>query len=168
MQYKNSTEAMERIRDGGYVDTSGKTVKIPFGSGDKAPHAMQWRLPFTGVQIISNRVTPPHRDPQGNPATGDLLTSLGTHTGARFTVEDLGGSFSYEPGTFEFICGKLLEHSCGPWNEGDRVCYARYTHDRIHECVGIPASSWMSIQSTTDGMASTFKERYLKALGLAL
>lgn len=166
MQYAISMEAMRRVRAVNFV-ANGKPVSIELGE-NQALHGKEWRMPFTGVQIIANRVTLPHRDGQGNFATGDLLTSLGTHKGARFIVDDLGGSFSYDPGTFEFICGRLLEHSCGPWREGDRICYARYTHDTVHQCARVPAPPWLSIQNSLHGVSNGFGARYLKAYGLAL
>jgi len=54
----------------------------------------------------------------------------------------LGISLKYGLGTVVGISEKALEHVV-PSFEGDRVCYAYFIRNDVHEWVNILASDWM-------------------------
>ncbi|PPQ79185.1 hypothetical protein CVT26_000457 [Gymnopilus dilepis] len=91
-----------------------------------------WPTPFTSMGFISNKESFPHRDPRGVPEFFDLLLTLGSYTGGRFYLSDLGIAFQYDPGTIIANSGKVLKHEV-PRVNGDRVCYAQYFHKLVLE-----------------------------------
>src|SRR5580704_13886868 len=54
-----------------------------------------WPSVYTGVGVITNRVTPPHRDKGGCPQWYDLLVSSGTHSQATLDVVEIPTRFAY-------------------------------------------------------------------------
>ena len=54
----------------------------------------------------------------------------------------LGISLKYSTGMVVGISGKVLKHEVSDF-EGDRVCYAYFMRDNVHEWVNILASDWM-------------------------
>lgn len=56
----------------------------------------------------------------------------------------LGISLEYGPGTVVGLLGMILEHNVDHF-EGERVCYAYFMRDSVHEWAGVPGNSWMSI-----------------------
>ncbi|KAF8260223.1 hypothetical protein EI94DRAFT_1611692, partial [Lactarius quietus] len=54
----------------------------------------------------------------------------------------LGISLEYGPGTVIGILGATLEHEVSQF-EGERVCYAYFMRDNVHECAKVPGHSWM-------------------------
>lgn len=53
----------------------------------------------------------------------------------------LGMRARYETGTLTCFSGRLLQHGVSGWT-GDRVCYAYYMKDDVHERAGIKAAGW--------------------------
>lgn len=162
--YKKGMDVIDRIKAGyPQANHANKTVvPVEVKSAALAPHALNWASPFSGTSVIVNRTTPDHRDGQGNIAAYDVLTSLGTHKGAIFRSSDLDGTFSYNPGTFEVIAGRLLKHGCGAWEEGERICYARFFRDRIHSDLGVEVPPWAEISHCSAVMSKDFAEKYVK------
>ncbi|KAG1893225.1 uncharacterized protein F5891DRAFT_1196677 [Suillus fuscotomentosus] len=78
-----------------------------------------WPSIFSGLDIIANRVTFSHRDAGGSPSLLDLLVSLGRNHHATLALEDLKAELDYSPGTMVYISGRVLEHSVGPWLNGE-------------------------------------------------
>ena len=54
----------------------------------------------------------------------------------------LGISLEYGPGTVVGLSGQAIEHAV-PNYEGDRVCYAYFMRDNVHEWVNIACKDWM-------------------------
>lgn len=82
-----------------------------------------WPSVFTGMQIIANRTTPPHRDRGGAPTHYDLLLSAGTHVKAELHLPECGVKLSYAPGTIIELCGKVFIHFVDDWEGGGKsVC----------------------------------------------
>jgi hypothetical protein len=102
----------------------------------------QWASVFSGVSVISNRSTPPHRDVNSRCNWYDILVTLGRYRNCNLKLPGLGISLEYGPGTVVGLSGKVLEHAV-PDFEGDRVCYAYFMRDSVHEWANIPASDWM-------------------------
>jgi hypothetical protein len=91
-----------------------------------------WPSIFTGIEVIVNRLTPPHRDKGGCPSHMDLLVSTGTHKQASIDFCELGLSLSYSPGTMVALSGRVFLHEVMKWEEGERVCFAHFMKDAVH------------------------------------
>jgi hypothetical protein len=97
-----------------------------------------WPSIFSGLEIIANRVTFSHRDAGGSPSLFDLLVSLGRSHHATLALADLNAELDYSPGTLVYIAGRVLEHSVGPWPNGERFVIAHFMKDAVHNRVGVP------------------------------
>jgi hypothetical protein len=102
----------------------------------------RWASAFSGVAVISNRLTPAHRDAGSRFNWYDILVTLGSYRNCNLKLPGLGISLEYGPGTVVGILGKVLEHEV-PGAEGDRVCYAYFMKNNVHEWAKVPASDWM-------------------------
>ena len=102
----------------------------------------RWASVFNGVAVISNRSTPAHRDGSSRCHWYDMLATLGSYRNCNLDLPGLGISLEYGPGTVVGILGNVLEHAV-PRFEGDRVCYAYFMRNNVHEWANIPASDWM-------------------------
>ena len=65
-----------------------------------------WPSFFSGIEVITNRITPLHRDPQSAPPVYDFLVSAGTHTEAFLDLPDVKARIGYKPCTVVAVCGK--------------------------------------------------------------
>src|SRR6267154_4168469 len=101
-----------------------------------------WASVFSSVAIISNHSTPPHQDGSSRCHWYDMLVTLGRYRNCNLELLGLGISLKYGPGTVVGISGKLLEHAVLSF-EGDRVCYAYFMRNNVHEWANVPASNWM-------------------------
>ena len=102
----------------------------------------RWASVFNGVAVISNRSTPAHWDGSSRCHWYDMLATLGSYRNCNLDLPGLGISLEYGPGTVVGILGNVLEHAV-PRFEGDRVCYAYFMRNNVHEWANIPASDWM-------------------------
>ena len=102
----------------------------------------RWASVFSGVSVIPNRDTPPHRDGNSRFHWYDMLATLGSYRDCNFEMPGLGISLKYGPGTVVGILGNVIEHGV-PSFEGDRVCYAYFMRNNVHEWARVPASEWM-------------------------
>ena len=123
------------------------------------PAVQNWTSVYSGIGIISNRETLPHKDPGAWPEAYDLLCSVGRHTQAEFVVDQVGGGFLYNPGSVIGICGRILKHACTEWQGFDRVCMAHFFKISILRRLGIPEPSWVSYATYTDLMDQGFVNR---------
>ena len=80
----------------------GKTRALP-----KSVPVSRWPSIFSGLEVIANRLTLPHRDSGGAPSHYDMLMSLGIGHDAIFSIKDLGANLDYFPDTMCFISGKV-------------------------------------------------------------
>ena len=85
-----------------------------------------WPSVFSGFAVISNRITPSHRDDKGHHPWYDILFSGGRHTHAWLETPDIGASFLYKLGCLVGICGKTLRHAVLDYEGTDRFCIAHY------------------------------------------
>jgi len=104
-----------------------------------------WASVFSGVSVISNRRSPPHRDSGSRFNWYDLLVTLGTYRSLHLNLPGLGISLEYGPGTVVGISGMVLDHEV-PEVEGDRVCYAYFMKDNVHAWAEVPGRDWMDIK----------------------
>jgi len=58
-----------------------------------------WHAPFSGISVISNRVTPLHCDRGGTGRVDGHLIGIGEYENGRFSVPAFGYTFKYNPGT---------------------------------------------------------------------
>ena len=101
-----------------------------------------WVSVFSSVAVISNCSTLPHRDESSRFHWYDILAMLGRYRNCNLELPGLGISLKYGPGMVVGISGKALEHAV-PNFEGDRVCYAYFMRNNVHEWVNIPGSNWI-------------------------
>ena len=113
-------------------------VTLNNSSSDK-PY--NWTSAFSGMDLIVNRITPPHQDAGGTLSFYDLLVSLGEGHQADFHVTDLGACFTYHPGTLIFLTGKVLEHAVPAWGGGERAVIAHYMKDLLHDRMDVQCPS---------------------------
>ena len=102
----------------------------------------RWTSAFNGVSVIYNRVTPPHRDGNTRKQWYDLLVTLGRYRDCNLELPGIGCSLEYGPGTVVGLLGSTLEHAVAHF-EGERVCYAYFMRDSVHEWARVPGHSWM-------------------------
>jgi Oxygenase domain of the 2OGFeDO superfamily len=102
----------------------------------------RWTSAFSGVSVIVNRLTPPHRDGYSRNQWYDLLVTLGRYEDCNLELPGLGLSLEYGPGTVVGLMGMVLEHEVTRF-KGERVCYAYWMRDVVHEWASVPGNSWM-------------------------
>jgi len=103
----------------------------------------RWTSVFSGVSVICNRKTPLHRDSKSRFQWYDMLVSLGRYTDCDLDLPGLGVSLTYNPGTVVGLSGMMLEHAV-PSFEGDRVCYAYFMRNKVHERMDVPGHDYMT------------------------
>jgi hypothetical protein len=110
---------------------------------EDADHVLdRWTSAFSGVSVISNRISPLHRDGGSRPMWYNLLVTLGNYKNCKLDLPGLGISMDYRPGTVVGLSGMVLQHQVSGC-EGDRLCYAYFMRDNVHEWAGVPESYWM-------------------------
>lgn len=102
----------------------------------------RWTSAFNGVSVIFNRFTPPHRDGNSRKQWYDLLTSLGSYEDCNMELPGLGLSLEYGPGTVVGLLGGTVEHAVTKF-EGERVCYAYWMRDNVHEWAKVTEHTYM-------------------------
>ena len=121
-------------------------------------HLPMWGSAFSGIGVISNRVTLQHRDTGGCLPWYDLLVSAGTHVAANINIPEAGATFSYAPGTVFLVCGKLLSHSVTEWVGGERICVAHYMRNMVHERLGVHRPHWCMFAMYSRFCTKKFRE----------
>ena len=85
---------------------------------------------WQGRVILFNRQTPPHRDTLNPPAEWTPLHAAGSFTGGgSLYIHDLNLRLRYLPGDLIFLRGRLLRHSVEPWEGGQRISAAYFSHE---------------------------------------
>lgn len=127
--YDAGVAAMENVKAGMNMFRSYETIH-------------QWPSYYTGMQVIVNRTTPPHRDMGGSPSHYDLLVSGGTQTDARLRFREIGLDLSYPPGTIAVLCGRVFLHEVEEWGDGERICIAHMMKDNVHDRQDVARPRW--------------------------
>jgi hypothetical protein len=141
--HKSATDAMNEIKS----------------QMDPHPNIDSWPCAFSGIGVIVNRISLPHRDPGGCPEWYDFLVGAGTYRKAYLEVKDFEAKFQYNPGTGIAICGKLLKHSVMGWEGGERICYAHYMRNNVLNRLGIEKSGWVKQDVYFEHMSENFLRR---------
>jgi hypothetical protein len=125
-------------------DASWQTIKHLRDTPEIDPQDVlsRWASVFSSVTIISNHDTPSHWDRSSRCNWYDILVTLGRYCNCNLELLGLGISLEYGPGMVVGISGNVLEHAV-PSFEGDRVCYAYFMRNNVHEWANVPASDWM-------------------------
>ena len=89
-------------------------------------YVQKWPSVASGMAIIVNRSTPPHRDHNGMNSCYDLLMTAGDYTDCYLDMDELNMKVQYLPGSIVAICGKPFRHTVDKWNGGDRICIAHF------------------------------------------
>lgn len=137
------------------------TVKLKHREGldieiEPHEHVESWNSVFSGLAVITNRITPEHCDSGGCASWYDLLLSAGEHQRAYLNLVDIGANLSYNPGTVDLICGKVLAHSVLDWEGGERICIAAFMRDMIHHRLNVYNPGWCSQSSYVHMMNTNF------------
>lgn len=111
-------------------------------NGELIPHLLQiWNAPFNVITMISNRLTPFHRDSGAASPWYDLLVALGEYANGRIEFPGLGQRFDYEPGTVVGMTARILRH--GVHCPGNRVCVAYHNKSCVMDSLGLARGTWM-------------------------
>jgi hypothetical protein len=106
--------------------------------------AEQWQSVYTGIAIISNRITPPHRDRKGRPEWFDtLLNYSDSATSPRLFIDDIGLDLKYSSGTVVGLCGSVLKHGVKSWDVGNRICYAHFMRESVRKRLDVTPAGWV-------------------------
>ena len=145
-QYTIGNEAIHKLKTENILMNSHENVQL-------------WPSFFSGIEVISNRKTPLHRDAQASPSVYDFLVSAGTYTQSWLDVPDVHAKIEYKPCTVVAITGKILRHGVASWEGGERICLAHFIRDNIHNRLQLPRPDWVSKEKYTKSMDSKFKIR---------
>jgi hypothetical protein len=107
-------------------------------------NVLLWPSFFSGLEVISNRITPPHCDAQAGASDYDFLVSAGRHKEAWLELPDINTRLSYKPCTVVAICGKVLCHAMPSWDGGERLCIAHFIRDNVHMRLELPRPDWVN------------------------
>jgi hypothetical protein len=110
-----------------------------------AETANAWHSAFTGIAVIANRRTLPHRDRLGSEAWYDILFALGSYENAKLVMSEIGLSMDYSSGTAVALCGKVFKHEVQEWGDGDRICYAMFMRHKVLERLGCHFVGWSTM-----------------------
>jgi hypothetical protein len=129
-------------------------------------NVLRWPSVFGGLGLISNRITPDHRDVGGCFPWYDILVAAGDYTEAFLDMPDLRTRFAYTPGTVVAVCGKLLRHGVCEWRGGERLCYAHYQRGNVMDRLRQERPCWVKYQSYMKMMSHNFSRRLYRAIGI--
>jgi hypothetical protein len=139
--------AISKVKDGQCLSNWNDNVKL-------------WPCMFTGIEVIVNRVTSVHRDGQAAPPMYDLLVSAGTHTEAWLDLPDIRSRVLYDPCTVVALSGKVLRHGVKDWKGGERICFAHFIRDNVHNRLQLPRPDWVTIGTYVSLMDVQFINRH--------
>jgi hypothetical protein len=106
--------------------------------------AGEWQSVCTGIAVISNRLTPFHRDRKGRPEWYDVLVSYSGKSGRpRLVIKDLGMDLKYSSGTVVSFCGSIFQHGVEAWGNSDRVCFAHFMRELERKRLDVAAAGWV-------------------------
>jgi hypothetical protein len=108
-----------------------------------------WTSAYSGISVMTNRRSIPHRDRWGSPPWYDFLLNTGNYEGASLDFPELGLSLRYEAGTGVALCGNILLHKVDYWGSGDRVCYAMFLRKAVLERLESHYVGWSVIDNYT-------------------
>ena len=103
------------------------------------------------MQVINNRICPPHFD-DGTPYPAfDVLATVGDFKGGRFRVHNGPVDIDQSPGGIIGIAGHMLQHSVGEY-EGERTSFAWFEKDDVFRWAGLRQITWSSVDIVKAGL----------------
>lgn len=97
----------------------------------REPRVREWPSVFTGISVISNRLTGEHHDVRGTDAGLDLLACAGDPEKSVMDLCDLGIQLKYNSGTVVLLASRVVWYAVHGWERGDRVCFAQWMRARL-------------------------------------
>lgn len=145
--FSAGAKAIKKLKEGELVGKEYDNVQL-------------WPSFFSGLEFITNRLTPSHRDGKSAPGMYDFLVSAGNHNGTWLKLPDIKTKLLYNPGTVTAVCGKVLRHSVPTWQpEKERLCIAHYMRDWVHDRLSIPRPNWVTDVRYLEMMDPDFVKR---------
>jgi hypothetical protein len=102
---------------------------------------VHWASVFNVATIMCNRRSPPHRDPKCRPEAFDIMTSIGVYDPAIMTLKNFGITLKYDSCVMVAFSCHLVVHEMYV-ESGDRIVWAWFMRDSIHNYVGTPRSDF--------------------------
>jgi hypothetical protein len=122
-----------------------------------------WPSVASGIAVIVNRGTRPHKDQNGMNSCYDFLMTAGEYTDCHLELGDLNMKLEYLPGGVVAICGKVLKHGVGGWTGGDRICVSHYFRKNVFYRMKTEVPEFVKVSSFTSLMDSVYTE-HMKSL----
>jgi hypothetical protein len=126
--YKSGQDTFSRLRRAAEID--------------RQDVLQDWTSVFSGISVIFNGNVRAHRDGQSRYHWYDLLATMGRYQNCKLELPGLGFSLDYSPGTVVGLSGMMVEHQVSHY-EGERISYAYFMRDAVHEWAGVPGGVWM-------------------------
>ena len=104
---------------------------------DIRPALDHWLTAFNAITIISNCKTPLHRNYHTRSSWYDLMATVGNYDEVILELSTFGLQLLYLTGMAVFFSGKMVRHGVSTISHGDRLCFAFYMCDRVHEHCGV-------------------------------
>jgi len=76
---------------------AGLAANVAYKDRTASCQPSNWTLAYSGMDVIVNQITPPHRDASGTSSSYDLLISLGKGYKAKLCVTDIWGAVRLPP-----------------------------------------------------------------------
>lgn len=132
VQYKLSIEALTSLLQSPDLLSNPNIMQILLE---------EWGLLFTGLAVLVNRSTSPHRDKGRHRSCYDICATVGTYPEAVFSMPDIRTQVVYNSGCTVVLLARVLAHEVRPV-VGDRVALVLFTKDTIHEALKLAPSPW--------------------------
>jgi hypothetical protein len=135
------------------VDTLLKLGQCAYGDGlpDMHDRIVHWGSVFNVAAIMCNRRSPPHRDPKCRPEAFDIMTSIGAYAPAIMDLKNLGIKLAYDSGVMVAFSCRLVVHEMYV-ESGDRIVWAWFMRDSIHNYVATPRPEFAKFDRFIDGI----------------
>ena len=92
-----------------------------------------WTTPFTGYALISNCITPLHRDNNSQgPWFNFLMTIREYMPRCMMKLDNIDMELEYDSGTMVAVLGKIVWHGTLDV-DGNRICIAQYMRDNVQD-----------------------------------
>jgi hypothetical protein len=138
--FNNGVQALKKLYESGH---------IVHGSTEELRSILEmWTSPFTALSVISNRITPPHRDCKSGRTWMDILVALGNYEEGYAQFPSLGIQVDYQPGTVLGVTSRVVPHAAECF--GDRACIAFYMRENVWNKLAMGETTWYNIQDLLD------------------
>jgi hypothetical protein len=127
-------------------DAGWETINCLMKTPEVCPQNVlsQWASIFSGIFIISNCMTLLHQDNGSRTHWYDVLVALESYQNCNLELPGLSISLEYSSDAVVGLLEMVLKHRV-PMVEGDRVCYAYFMKDNVHDWAKVPCKDWMDI-----------------------